>query len=118
MLVLGKDERDLIILRHTLGISWPDNRKEIRGVNLVVYGDATYSAMAKTVGYPAAIAAKMILDGEKVFTEVHMNTLFGFFLGEIQERGAILPFATEIYRPILSRLRAEGLNSSETSKIY
>lgn len=29
----------------------------------MVYGDATYSAMAKTVGYPAAIAAKMILDG-------------------------------------------------------
>lgn len=61
----GKDERDLIILRHTLGIAWPDNKKETRGINLVVYGDAKCSAMAKTVGYPAAIAAKMILDGKR-----------------------------------------------------
>lgn len=56
----------MIILRHTFGITWPDNKKEVRGINLVVYGDATYSAMAKTVGYPAAIAAKMILDGIEV----------------------------------------------------
>lgn len=38
------------------------------------------------------------------------------FAGEIQEKGVILPFATEIYRPILSRLRMEGLNSTESSK--
>lgn len=69
----GKDERDLIILRHTLGIAWPDNKKEIRGINLVVYGDATYSAMAKTVGYPAAIAAKMILDGTGVVRAMHLS---------------------------------------------
>ncbi|XP_076266070.1 lysine ketoglutarate reductase/saccharopine dehydrogenase isoform X2 [Rhynchophorus ferrugineus] len=98
-LALGKNERDLVILRHDIGINWPDNRKETRGVNFVVYGDVDgHSAMAKTVGYPAAIATKMILDGE------------------IQERGSILPFAPEIYRPILQRLRAEGLNSTETSK--
>lgn len=99
--ILEKNERDIIILRHEIGINWPDNKKETRGVNLVVYGDVNgYSAMAKTVGYPAAIATKMILDGE------------------IQERGCILPFATEIYRPILQRLRAEGLYSTETSKFF
>jgi alpha-aminoadipic semialdehyde synthase len=91
----------LVILRHEIGINWPDNKKELRGVNFVVYGDVNgYSAMAKTVGYPAAIAAKMILDGE------------------IQQRGMILPFAPEVYRTILSRLRAEGLNSTETSKFF
>lgn len=65
-LAYNKNERDLVILRHEIGISWPDGRKEIRGVNLVVYGDVAdngFSAMAKTVGYPAAIATKMILDG-------------------------------------------------------
>ncbi|CAH0555454.1 unnamed protein product [Brassicogethes aeneus] len=98
-LELEKSERDIIILRHEIGINWPDNRKETRGVNLVVYGDVNgYSAMAKTVGYPTAIATKMVLDGE------------------IQERGCVLPFAQEIYRPILQRLRAEGLYSTETSK--
>lgn len=57
-----------------------------------------HSAMALTVGYPAAIAAKMIVDGE------------------IQERGAILPFSPDIYRPMLTRLRAEGLEATETIK--
>nr|CAH7757252.1 unnamed protein product [Callosobruchus chinensis] len=64
MLSLGKDERDLVILRHDIGILWPDNKKENKGIDLVVYGDSNgHSAMAKTVGYPAAIATKMILDG-------------------------------------------------------
>lgn len=66
---------------------------------MVVYGDVNgYSAMAKTVGYPTAIATKMILDGE------------------IQDRGIVYPFTSEIYRPMLSRLKLEGLSSSETSK--
>lgn len=59
-----KNERDLVILRHEIGIRWQDNKRESRGINLVLYGDAAgHSAMARTVGYPAAIAAKMILDG-------------------------------------------------------
>lgn len=98
-LKLEPHERDLVILRHDVGIRWPDNRREIRGINLVVYGDVNgYSAMAKTVGYPTAIATKMILDGE------------------IQDRGIVYPFTSEIYRPMLSRLKLEGLSSSETSK--
>lgn len=58
----------MVILRHDIGIYWPDNRKEVRGVNFVVYGDnhQGHSAMAKTVGYPTAIATKMILDGTKI----------------------------------------------------
>lgn len=95
-------ERDLIILRHEIGIRWHDGRREERGINFVVYGQPAstngHSAMALTVGYPAAIAAKMIVDGE------------------IQERGAILPFSSDIYRPMLKRLRAEGLEATEIIK--
>lgn len=90
-----------MILRHELGISWPGGKKETRGINFVVYGDINgHSAMAKTVGIPAGIATKMILDGE------------------IQERGSILPFAPEIYRTILSRLKNEGLRAIETSRTH
>lgn len=64
-LVFNKDERDLVILRHELVIRWPDNRLEERGVNMVTYGEVKgHSAMARTVGYPTAIATKMILDGK------------------------------------------------------
>ena len=59
-----KNERDLVILRHDIGIRWPDGKREQRGVNMVIYGDSKgHSAMARTVGFPAAIAVKMILDG-------------------------------------------------------
>lgn len=61
---LEANERDLIILRHDVGILWPDNKREERGINLVAYGDPKgHSAMAQTVGYPAGIAAKMLVDG-------------------------------------------------------
>lgn len=58
------NERDLVILRHNVDILWPDNKRESKGINLVLYGDTNgHFAMARTVGYPTAIAVKMILDG-------------------------------------------------------
>ncbi|KAJ1523300.1 hypothetical protein ONE63_001179 [Megalurothrips usitatus] len=98
-LVLQPHERDLVILRHDVDILWPDGRRELRGINLVAYGDPNgHSAMARTVGFPAAIAAKMVLDGE------------------IQQHGMVLPFSREIYRPMLSRLKSEGIEPFERSK--
>jgi alpha-aminoadipic semialdehyde synthase len=92
------NERDLIIMRHDIGIEWPDGTQELRNINLVVYGDPNGdSAMAKTVGYPAGIAAKMVLNGE------------------IQTKGVIAPMTTEIYHPMLKRLHDEGITSVETS---
>lgn len=92
-----------MILRHEFIVRWPDHTREEKGVNFVVYGQPAkqggHSAMGLTVGYPAAIAAKMVLDGE------------------IQERGVILPFAPDVYMPMLSRLRAEGFASTYSSRI-
>lgn len=48
-----------------MAILWPDGKRELRAINLVEYGEIDgHSAMAKAVGFPAAIASKMILDGE------------------------------------------------------
>ncbi|CAH1390157.1 unnamed protein product [Nezara viridula] len=91
-LVLGEADRDVIVMRHDIGIMWPNGNRESRGITLVEYGDVKgHTAMSRMVGLPAAIAAKMVLDGE------------------IQEKGMVLPFSPDIYRPILSRLRAEGI---------
>lgn len=101
-LAFNDHERDLVVLRHELGVRWGDGRREQKGINFVVYGQPAvtggHSAMAVTVGFPAAIAAKMILDGE------------------IQQRGVVLPFSSDIFRPMLQRLRSEGLTATETSK--
>lgn len=55
----------MIILRNDIGLRHPTGELETKHISLVVYGDPDgFSAMAKTVGYPAAIAARMLLDGE------------------------------------------------------
>lgn len=80
-LAFGPDERDLILMRHEVRIEWPNGKEEQRNINLVVYGEQNlersskstdglstkgFSAMAKTVGYPAAIAGQMVLNGVSV----------------------------------------------------
>lgn len=60
-----KGERDLIVLRNDVGLRHPTGELETKHVSLVVYSEPDgFSAMAKTVGYPAAIAARMLLNGE------------------------------------------------------
>lgn len=55
--------------------------QETREITLVVYGEPNgYTAMAKTVGYPAAIGTKMLLDKE------------------IQRKGMVVPLTKDIYR--------------------
>ena len=61
----GDHEYDLLLMHHEIGVAWPDMTSDVHHVDLTVYGDSQYSAMAKTVGYPTGIAAKMILDGKR-----------------------------------------------------
>uniref|UniRef100_A0A4W6DSP3 Aminoadipate-semialdehyde synthase n=1 Tax=Lates calcarifer TaxID=8187 RepID=A0A4W6DSP3_LATCA len=92
-LSFDKDERDMIIMRNDVGIRHPTGELETKHISLVVYGDPNgFSAMAKTVGYPAAIAARMVLDGE------------------ITTKGLVVPMTKEIYGPALERLKEEGLH--------
>ncbi|XP_049867779.1 alpha-aminoadipic semialdehyde synthase, mitochondrial [Pectinophora gossypiella] len=98
-LQLEKDETDFVVLRHEVGVTWRDGKRERRDVTMTVRGDpASHTAMARTVGLPTAIAAKMVLDGE------------------IQERGVVRPFSPVVYRSLLSRLRADGIVARETTK--
>lgn len=97
-LQLAKDETDLVVLRHELGVTWSDGKREKREVTMTVRGEpGKHTAMAWTVGLPTAIAAKMVLDGE------------------IQERGVVLPFSPVVYKSLLSRLRSDGITAKETT---
>lgn len=55
----------MIVVRNTFGIRHPSGHLENKTIDLVAYGDINgFSAMAKTVGLPTAIAAKMLLTGK------------------------------------------------------
>lgn len=61
----AEGERDLVIMRHQVGVENPDKSTGMEEVSLTIYGEPYgFSAMAKSVGYPTAIAARMLLDGE------------------------------------------------------
>uniref|UniRef100_A0A672H534 Uncharacterized protein n=1 Tax=Salarias fasciatus TaxID=181472 RepID=A0A672H534_SALFA len=97
---LSFGERDMIILRNDVGIRHPSGELETKHLGLVVYGEPNgFSAMAKTVGYPAAIAARMVLDGE------------------ITSKGLVVPMTKEVYGPALARLKEEGLFFSSKSSL-
>ncbi|XP_053525944.1 alpha-aminoadipic semialdehyde synthase, mitochondrial isoform X4 [Artibeus jamaicensis] len=96
----GPGEKDMIVMRDSFGIRHPSGHLESKTIDLVVYGDVNgFSAMAKTVGLPTAMAAKMLLDGE------------------IQAKGLIGPFSKQIYGPILEQIKAEGIIYTTQSTI-
>uniref|UniRef100_A0AAY4B9N6 Alpha-aminoadipic semialdehyde synthase, mitochondrial n=1 Tax=Denticeps clupeoides TaxID=299321 RepID=A0AAY4B9N6_9TELE len=99
-LAFDKGERDLIVMRNDVGIRHSSGELETKHISLVVYGDPNgFSAMAKTVGYPAAIAARMVLNGE------------------ITTKGLVVPMTKDIYAPVLKRLQEEGLHFTSKSTI-
>uniref|UniRef100_A0A8C7EJ88 Aminoadipate-semialdehyde synthase n=1 Tax=Neovison vison TaxID=452646 RepID=A0A8C7EJ88_NEOVI len=96
----GPGEKDMIVMRDSFGIRHPSGHLENKTIDLVVYGDINgFSAMAKTVGLPTAMAAKMLLDGE------------------IKAKGLMGPFSKDIYGPILERIKAEGIIYTTQSTI-
>lgn len=96
----GPEEKDMIVMRDSFAIRHPSGHLENKTIDLVVYGDFNgFSAMAKTVGLPTAMAAKMLLDGE------------------IEAKGLMGPFSKEIYGPILERIKAEGIIYTTQSTI-
>jgi len=55
----------MLVLRHEVEGRLKDQSIERHAIDLVVYGDTSGdTAMAKSVGYPCAIAARMVLLGK------------------------------------------------------
>jgi len=99
-MLLGKDERDMIVMHHEFIAEYP-SKKEYITSTLVDYGvPGDDSAIARTVALPAAIAVKMILNGEIDLTGVHV------------------PVVPEIYNPILNELEEIGIVFKEKIKNF
>jgi len=92
---LEKNDIDMIVMWHRFLYKINDQFKEIHSSMVVKGDDQKYTAMAKTVGLPVAIATKMILNET------------------INTPGVHLPISKEIYNPILNELENYGINFSE-----
>jgi saccharopine dehydrogenase-like NADP-dependent oxidoreductase len=94
-LVLQPEDKDMVVMVHE--IDYAINNDEFAVVSsMVVKGkNSLRTAMAKTVGLPLGIAAKLILNGT------------------IQLTGLQIPIVKEIYEPVLAELRQNGIAFSE-----
>jgi saccharopine dehydrogenase (NADP+, L-glutamate forming) len=92
----GEGERDMIILQHAFEAKYSDDREEKIISTLIDYGiPHGDSSMARTVGLPAAIGTRLILEGKIDLTGVH------------------IPVVPEIYRPVLEELKGIGIEFKE-----
>ena len=97
---LREQDRDMIVMYHKFGFEKDGKKRQIESNMVVVGDDQTYTAMAKTVGLPVAIATLGILNGR------------------ISTPGVQLPISREVYDPILKELKQYGVVFKEKEVEY
>jgi saccharopine dehydrogenase (NADP+, L-glutamate forming) len=94
-LALKPNDKDMIIMLHEIEYSIDGENKQTRSCLIVKGEDHIHTAMAKTVGLPLGIAARLILEKR------------------INLRGLHIPIVPEIYKPVLEELELNGIQFTE-----
>lgn len=97
---LEADDKDMIVMHHKFGYELNNKKHQIESSMVIKGDDQTYTAMAKTVGLPVAMATLRILNGE------------------ITTPGVQLPITKEVYEPILKELEEYGITFIEKEVPY
>ncbi len=94
-LAMQPKDKDMIVMLHQFEYELNGQQKYLQS-SLVVKGeDSLQTAMAKTVGLPLGIAAKLLLNGELKLTGLHIPTI------------------KEIYELVLNELESQGIKFVE-----
>ena len=88
---LSPEDKDMIVMYHKFGYELNGERKQIDSTMVCIGENQTYTAMAKTVGLPVAMATLQILNGN------------------ITTPGVQIPINKEVYEPILKELEDFGV---------
>jgi saccharopine dehydrogenase-like NADP-dependent oxidoreductase len=94
-LALLPADKDMVVMHHEIGYRLNDKDEQITSTLVVKGENNLHTAMAKTVGLPLGIAAKLILQDK------------------IHVRGLQIPIIPEIYEPVLSELKKEQIIFNE-----
>ena len=97
---LDQNDKDMIVMYHKFGYELDGRNYQIDATMVTAGEDQTYTAMAKTVGLPVAIATVDILNGK------------------IKTPGVQIPITKEVYTPILEELKAYGIEFTEKEVPY
>lgn len=97
---LEPNDKDMIVMYHKFGYILNGTKQQIDSKMVCIGDDQTYTAMAKTVGLPVAMATLLILNGK------------------ITTPGVQLPIKKEVYQPILKELEEYGVVFNEQNMPY
>lgn len=97
---LQPKDKDMIVMYHKFGYEINGKKEQIDSKMVCLGENQTYTAMAKTVGLPVAMATLLILNGK------------------IKTPGVQLPIREEVYLPILKELEKYGVVFNEQSMPY
>jgi len=93
---LKAGDKDFVVMWHRFRFEVKGKKKEIQAYLTATGEDEINTAMAKTVGLPIAIAARLLVEGK------------------IKKRGVAIPVMQELYEPILKELGELGIQLKET----
>lgn len=92
-------ERDMVVMFHEFLYEAADGRRRRTTSRLVACGEpGGDTAMARTVSLPAAVAARLVLDGK------------------LADRGVLRPVTPAIYGPVMAELAALGIDCLEETE--
>ena len=98
-LVLYPNDIDMVVMQHDIEYEINNEKHQIISSLIVKGKDSIHTAMAKTVGLPLGIAAKLILNGTINLSGIH------------------IPVIKEIYTPVLKELEKNGIFFYEKENI-
>jgi saccharopine dehydrogenase-like NADP-dependent oxidoreductase len=91
-------ERDMLVMQHEFVAQYPDRQEEITATMIDFGIPHGFSSMSRTVGLPAAIASRMVLQGE------------------LTRKGVLVPMTPDIYEPVLAELEQLGIRLEEKTR--
>lgn len=94
-LALQEGDRDMIVMLHEIDFIKGGAKYRSTSTLILEGEDKLHTAMAKTVGLPLGIAAKLILNGRLTLKGLH------------------IPIIREIYEPVLEELSRHGITFRE-----
>ena len=97
---LSPEDKDMIVMYHKFGYELDGKKHQIDATMVCTGEDQTFTAMAKTVGLPVAIATLAILNNK------------------IQSYGVQIPTKKEFYTPVLNELKEFGVIFKEEEIEY
>ena len=90
-----ENERDMLVLQHTFVAEFPDRTEHITSTMIDFGIPGGDSSMNRTVGLPAAVGVRFILEGR------------------FKQPGVIVPVMKEFYEPALAELERLGIHFEE-----